>query len=94
MWISASFSSLPDLLAFLNARRLAPGAFHVVVARDDDGVQFFHVLYQESLELDATGLAVQEAELLPVVEGAAADEAAAAVEAAEEILQGKEEDGS
>lgn len=92
MWISASFSSLPDLLAFLNARRLPPGAFHVVVARDDDGVQVFHILYQESLELDATGLAVQEAELLPVVEGAAADEAAAAVEAAEEILQGKEDE--
>ena len=50
------------------------------------------MLYQGSLELESTGLAVQEAELLPVVEGAAADEAAAAVEAAEELLHLNDEE--
>ena len=91
MWTSASFGSLPDLLAFLNTRRLAPGAFQVVAAREDDGMQVFHVLYRDLLDQDAVGQAVQEAELLPVVEGAAADDAAAAVVAAEEILQGKDD---
>jgi hypothetical protein len=92
VWTSASFGSLTDLLAFLNGRRLVPDAFHVVVARDDEGVQLFCVLYQEPQDKDAVGQAVQEAELLPVVEGAQADEAAAAVVAAEEILQGKDEE--
>jgi hypothetical protein len=71
---------------------MAATAFHVVVARDDDGLQVFNLLYREAQELDAVGQAVQEAELLPVVEGAAADDAAAAVEAAEEIIHTREEE--
>ena len=92
MWISASFASLSDLVQFLNARRMEAATFHVVVARDDDGIQVFHLLYREAQELDAVGQAVQEAELLPVVEGAAADEAAAAVVAAEKIIHRGEEE--
>ncbi len=92
MWTSVSFATLSDLIVFLNARRLPPGAFHVVVARDDDGVQLFHLLFQESEPSRTSGQAVQEAELLPVVEGAATDDAAAAVEAAEEILH-RDDDG-
>ena len=94
MWTSVSFATLSDLIIFLNARRLRPEAFHVVVARDEDGLQLFHLLYREAASTNVGGQAVQEAELLPVVEGAEEDEAAAAVEAAEEILHGNEADES
>jgi hypothetical protein len=92
VWTSARFSSAAELIQFLNVRRLAAPDFHVVVARDDEGGQHFLILYQEQLEIDAVGQAVQEAELLPVVESAAAEVAAAAVEAAEEIIH-RHEDG-
>lgn len=88
MWTSVSFATLSDLLLFLNVRRLAPPEIHVVVARDDDGTQLFHLLLRQEATDPTSSLAVQEAELLPVVEGAAADEAAAAVEAAEDFLHG------
>ena len=86
MWTSVSFATLSDLILFLNVRRLPPGAFEIVVARDDDGMQLFHLVHQEESVGDVAGQAVQEAELLPVVEGAAAAEAAAAIEAAEDII--------
>jgi hypothetical protein len=93
VWTSARFSGLPELIQFLNVRRMSAEDFHVVVEREDDGSQHFLVLYEEAQELDAVGQAVQEAELFPVVEGAEAEDAAAAVEAAEEIIHRRESEG-
>ena len=79
MWTSESFATLELLVAFLNDRRIGADRCKVVVARDDEGAQVFHLLYQ-MLE-DAVGVgAVAQAEA-EALDGTDADDAVGAAEA-------------
>jgi hypothetical protein len=81
MWKAEHFSSLDDVLAFLNRRGLRPPSCKLVVARDEGGGQLFHLLYVEE-ERPLVGVAAAEAE----VEGFNGQELDEAIDEAEAIL--------
>ncbi len=80
MWASESFATLALLIDFLNDRGIDAARCKVVVVREDDGDQLFHLLYQVDGEpgLAMAATAVEEAGALPPV---AADDAVGAAQA-------------
>jgi hypothetical protein len=77
MWVSESFPTLPALLGFLNDRRLRADRCKVVAARDAEGAQVFHLLYQT----DGDGERERAAAAAEEEEALGADEAVGAAEA-------------
>ncbi len=80
MWASESFGTLELLIDFLNDRRLDAARCKVAVARDDNGDELYHLLYQvddEPGQALAT-VAVEEVDAVPPVD---ADDAVGAVQA-------------
>ena len=86
MWTSESFATIELLLAFLNDRRIPASRCKVAVARDRDGAQVFHLLYQTEDDPLAEMAAVAQAEADPFRD---ADDA---VDAAEAIIADAQRD--
>lgn len=82
MWAAESFATLELLLGFLNERRIRASRCKVVVARDAEGAQRFHLLFQIEDDPLLEMAAVAQAETEPLV-GADGDDA---VDAAEAII--------
>lgn len=87
MWMLESFATIELLIDFLNDRRLTADQCKIVAARDDDGNQVFHVLYQ-SLESVLAEVAVAQAG----IDQPSADDAEDAVDAAEAIIADAQRD--
>jgi hypothetical protein len=86
-WSTVSFPTIDLLVAYLNEHGIRAGQCKIVVARDTDGAQVFHLL----LDRDAPGrppIAAAVAEPDPLVEA----EVEEAVGAAEAIIAGAQRD--
>ena len=79
MWHSESFTTLQLLLGFLNDRRIRASHCKVVVARDRNGAQVFHLLYQTEDDPLAEMATVAQAEADPFRNGDDAVDAAEAI---------------
>jgi hypothetical protein len=76
MWVAESFATLQALLGFLNDRRLRADRCKVVAARDAEGAQVFHLLYQTEGDGERERATAAEQD-----EALGADEAVGAAEA-------------
>ncbi len=82
-WVSESFVSFDLMLMFLNDRAIRPDRCKLLVSRDAQGAQLFHVVFQTGGDDDLAMAAVAQAE----AEGLDTEDAGEAVDAAEAILQ-------
>ncbi len=81
MWKTEQFSSVEDVVDFLNGRGLRPERIKLAVGRGDSGRQVFHLLYEEE-DSSLVGVAVAEAdvpEIAPGDVGGVMDEAEAII---------------
>lgn len=81
-WVSESFVTLDLMLMFLNDRAIRPERSKLLVSRDAEGAQLFHVIFQTGDDDDREMATVARAEAESIDTGDVEE----AVDAAEAIL--------